>query len=375
MSDLKETIVIVGAGAIGRGYLPWTFEDNRYNLILVDQNVELIRKLKEQGYFTSYMTMKGKGLVGKKFMVDQAYTIDEFQTVQCPDPVTCYMAVGPRNVVLASKVLKRFTCPIVLLENDDKTVELVRVAVGRENVFFAIPDVIASNTASLENLQKDPLALHTEDGEMFVDARAKAVAGRIIYCDELELKNQWAAKLYLHNTPHCIAAYLGSLLEQKYVHDPMGVPKARKIVEGAMNEMLRALKLTWDIPHDFLDWYAAKELDRFSNRELCDPISRVAREPFRKLELNGRLVGAALMCLKLGYVPINLLLGITAALLYKNESDQDNHIAFAIKYLSPAIVLSYLLKLRKGEVLEELLSSNFVTLVDQLEEVMRCKPC
>ena len=65
--------------------------------------------------------------------------------------------------------------------------------------------------------------------------------------------------------------------------------KIKDIVENAMIEVKLMLKNKYNIEEDFLDYYANKELQRFSNNLLCDPISRVAREPFRKLAKNERL--------------------------------------------------------------------------------------
>ena len=33
-----DDVLIIGAGAIGRGYLPWVFPEGKYNLTFVDQN-------------------------------------------------------------------------------------------------------------------------------------------------------------------------------------------------------------------------------------------------------------------------------------------------------------------------------------------------
>jgi len=368
----KELIIIIGAGAIGRGYLPWIFPDGKYDLVFVDHDKKLVDTMNTQGGYHSYMS-KEEGLEEKYFSVKEAVLITDFDYTNYTNINTIYVAVGPRNVPAIASKVKGVKAPIVLLENDDKTVPLLQGLIGQDNVYFAIPDVITSNTASEANLKNDKLAVHTENGVFFVDERAKAAIGDINYCSELELKNQWTAKLFLHNTPHCIAAYLGSLRGTIYVHDPMHHEKSRKVIDGAMNEMLKTLKLKWDIPHQFLDWYAEKELSRFANENLCDPVSRVAREPFRKLSLDGRLVGAALMCLEVGFIPYNILLGIVAALLYQNKQDPDNHIIFVMENINPKIILSYLIKLRDGEVLESLLEKNFKTLVSKLDQIVEEK--
>jgi len=281
------------------------------------------------------------------------------------------MCVGPRNCAAAAARLAGVDCSVVLCENDPETVDIVKDVTGYDRVYFAIPDVITSNTASPEHLTKDPLAIHTEDGVLYVDKRATCIDPDVRYCDPDELRKQWTAKLYLHNTPHCIAAYLGALVKAQYLHEAMQHSQASAIVNGAMNEMLMALKLKWDIPHDFLDWYAGKELQRFSNTLLYDPISRVAREPLRKLELGGRLIGAAQMCLALGFVPQNILKGIVSALLFASDTDNDRHLAFVRKSLSPQMLLTYIVGLREGEVLESVLEEWYPKIAHELEQLAK----
>lgn len=61
----------------------------------------------------------------------------------------------------------------------------------------------------------------------------------------------------------------------------------------------------------------AEALDRYSDAELADPITRVAREPLRKLAPDDRLLGPVqLMRRHLGRMPAHFALGVAAALLY-----------------------------------------------------------
>jgi len=353
-----EKIVIIGAGAIGRGFLPWCFKLNQYELVFVDNNRFIIEQMKKNKGYTTYMAIDGV-LVEKFISVSKVFHIDEFDLSLVENVNSIYMAVGPRNIVKAAKGLKNVSCPIILCENDDATVITLQKALNYDRIYFAIPDVITSNSASDENLLKDTLAIHTENGELFVDNRATGTEGTIRYVSEVELKKQWAAKLFLHNTPHCVAAYLGALLGLKYLHEPMKIQTTREIVVGSMNEMLTALKATWKIPHEFLEWYAEKELSRFSNELLMDPISRVAREPFRKLELDGRLIGASQMCFRYGFVPNNIVKGIVAAILFENEKDNDSNIILLRSHLPINVFLTYVIGLRQGEVLEEILTNDY----------------
>ena len=75
-----------------------------------------------------------------------------------------------------------------------------------------------------------------------------------------------------------------------------------------MFEMNQTITKLYNLDEDFTNWYSEKELQRFANKLLHDPISRVAREPFRKLGLNDRLIGAAQLSLSVGVLPKNLII-------------------------------------------------------------------
>ncbi len=350
-------VIILGAGAIGRGYLPWVFShegSEGYQYIFIDSNPQIINQMNQLGTYDTYR-VKNHVLEKKTVPIHRAYLPCDFKVSSHPDVVAVFMNVGPRNVVSAARLVESLDCPIILSENDPATVETVKSSTRLKKVYFAVPDVITSNSAPQYLLDKDPLSVITEDGTMFIDSQVGDLLGEYQACSEKELKQQWTAKLYLHNTPHCVAAYLGSLAKVTYVHEAMAIPEIKKIVSGCMGEMLNSLKLKWDISHSFLDWYAEKELVRFSNELLFDPISRVAREPIRKLESDGRLLGAAQICMSLGFIPENILLGIGSALLFDESNDADYHIVFMRQVLSPSSLFSHVLGLRKGEALERVL--------------------
>lgn len=361
-------IIIIGAGAIGRGYLPWILAPGQYDYIFIDTNEKLITQMaKAQGY-TTYR-VQGDSLEKIAVKVHKAYLPQQFDSKIHKNAIAAFVNVGPRNVVDAAKILENLNCPVILSENDPGTVDLVKSSTRLKSVYFAVPDVITSNTAPPHLLKLDPLSVISENGVMFIDQEVKGLKGEYQACTPQELQRQWTAKLYLHNTPHCVAAYLGALVGNTYVHEAMQNSEIKTIVSGAMTEMLNSLKLNWDIPHRFLDWYADKELKRFSNALLYDPISRVAREPLRKLDLQGRLIGAAEICLSLGFIPEHILLGITAALLFNNENDADRHLAFMRRALSSTTFLTHVLSLRKGEALECVLSERLERMMSQLKNI------
>jgi hypothetical protein len=355
---------VIGAGAIGRGFLPWCFRDSSFTF--VDVNSAIVDSMREKHHYRTYRARNGR-LESIDVAVTAAHTPGSFPKYEPRAWVAAFVNVGPRHAATAASVLADYEGPIVLCENDPATVILVRNAIGRDRVYFAVPDVITSSTAPPELLELDSLSVVTEDGVLFVDESVGTLPGVYEALTAKELLNvQWAAKLFLHNTPHCVAAYLGALAGVRYLHEAMAVPQIDAIVSGAMTEMLNSLKLRWEIPHSFLEWYSEKELARFRNNLLCDPIERVAREPLRKLETDGRLIGAAQVCLASGFIPHNLLAGIAGALLFSNDLDADRHLGFMRKALTPGTFISHILALRPGEALEIILREQLPLILPKL---------
>ena len=70
--------------------------------------------------------------------------------------------------------------------------------------------------------------------------------------------------------------------------------------------------------------YIEKILKRFKNPYLKDEVKRVGREPLRKLGFNDRLIKPLRGTLEYGLENDNLVYGIAAALMYKNEEDTQS---------------------------------------------------
>ena len=318
--------LIFGAGAIGRGFLPWCLPDNS-SITFFDLNYDLIKSLDNQGYYHSFLSSQES--LNKKLVKGYFYSdLNEIDTKLDTFDI-CFIAVGPRNVEKLPNLIKKINCPIFSLENDSHTVFRIREKFSISNVYFGVPDVIASCTASPDSLEIDKNSLHTEDGVLYLESdgykylKAKLCRTRSANKDVIE--KEWDAKLYLHNTPHCIAAYLGAEFGCEYLHESMHIPFISKTINGVIEEMLMALRKSKKHNYDFLRSYAEKEIERFSDSLLYDPIYRVARHPLRKLrpKPNGRLLGALEMCLLEGVNCPNLLRGIASALSYNDVRDDD----------------------------------------------------
>jgi hypothetical protein len=300
--------LIVGGGAIGRGFIPWVLDE--FEIDIFDQSTDLVKGVIDRGGFYSFMS-DGETLT-EKWIKPRCIT-SNFAKLQGCEYDIVFIAVGPRNVSLLPVGIKD-----------------IRRAYELDLVYFGVPDVITSSSASPSNLMRDPYAIHTENGVLYLqrptdlDPVLESLLPQVHWLPLESLNQEWDAKLYIHNTPHCIAAYLGQMAGCTYLHEAMSKPAIHRIVDGVIDELVCALKLITPYDHHFIESYALKEMRRFSNSLLFDPVSRVAREPLRKLHPSGRLMGALRMLLSVGVNPTYLMAGIAAALCYSDINDRDN---------------------------------------------------
>ena len=193
----KRQLLIFGAGAIGRGYIPWVFEPEKYEYRYVEANPCLRKSLQERREFTSYMTTDGEYRSRVIHIQDCVAPGEEKSWLATADAVIT--AVGPRNFSQLRSVLTGTNIPVLCCENDSSLPEQMRKWTGNQNVVFAIPDVITSSTANAKQLAEDPLAIVTENGQCFIDSAVNLhLPGNCHYVDKNELALQWLAKLYIH---------------------------------------------------------------------------------------------------------------------------------------------------------------------------------
>jgi mannitol-1-phosphate 5-dehydrogenase len=132
-------------------------------------------------------------------------------------------------------------------------------------------------------------------------------------------------KLYVFSTGHAICAYLGRLRGHSTIADAAADPSLRPLIAGSMLEARKALLAEHPSLGTDLHGRVAEALARFGDRELADPIVRVAREPIRKLAPGDRLLGPAeLIERSTGRIPKYLALAVAAALLYRDDDDEQS---------------------------------------------------
>lgn len=131
-------------------------------------------------------------------------------------------------------------------------------------------------------------------------------------------------KLFTLNTGHCITAYLGKLRGHETIKDAIEDPEIYALVHEAMTQSGAGLVKKHSFDPEAHAHYIDKIIGRFKNPYLQDDVTRVGREPLRKLSATDRLVKPMMTALGYGLPVDKLILGIGAALHYDNPEDQQS---------------------------------------------------
>ena len=131
-------------------------------------------------------------------------------------------------------------------------------------------------------------------------------------------------KLFTLNTGHAITAYLGCMKGLRTIDESIADEQIYAIVKAAMQESGLGLVAKHSFDKEAHFKYIEKIISRFKNPYLKDDVTRVGREPLRKLSATDRLINPTLTAQKAGVETPNLLLGIGAALHYSNAEDAQS---------------------------------------------------
>ena len=149
-----------------------------------------------------------------------------------------------------------------------------------------------------------------------------------------------AQKLYLHNLAHACLAYGGVLRGYDNIPEAMtDVALVGRCIQ-ATNAVATALGRRYGGDAEANSLAIIEDLlKRFRNRALADPVRRVARDPWRKLAADDRLVGAARLCCDQGVAFGPIADAIADACSYLPTSDEPGATAWLA--LSPLSRLAH----------------------------------
>jgi len=347
------TIVIWGAGKIGRGFIADLFNRAGYGLHFIDANIELVNQLKEKGRYTilNYRSETDREEVEiKRFGV--YHTSEKKKIINLMAEISlASIAVHPSalqevsrslSLIIKERVARRMDKPldIIICANVLHPASIIKEKISqhlnsKEWEYFeknvGLVDSLVIRTApepAPEMKEKEPLVVLT-NGYPYLPVDKKAFRGKIpdVYGIKpvKDIEAQEVRKLYTYNMVHALLAYIGKQKGYEYIFECLSDPAIRKIAESALKEISLALEAEYGFTHmDMTEWNNDL-MKNMANPILKDRLDRVGADPIRKLKRNDRLVGPALLCLKHGIKPQSISRAIATAFKFQSAND------FAVK--------------------------------------------
>ncbi len=337
------TAVHFGAGNIGRGFIGLLLHEAGHDLVFVDVNAPLIAAIRNaEQYRVIEIGPGGREHVVTGFTaIDSAADRDAaVAAVASADIATT--AVGPTVLrfiapVIADALRARAAGapPLVVMacENALQATDLLRAEIATQ--LADAPEVLGravfANTAVDRivptadpadglDVRVEPFCEWAIESGPFGDAVPRIPGAHFVD----DLAPYIERKLFTVNTGHATCAYLGRAAGHEFVHEAIADPAVRAGVVSALEETSRLLVLRHGFDEAVQSSYRATALDRFANAALADPVTRVGRQPLRKLSRHERFIEPAAALAEAGIEPVGLLAAIGAALCFRADDDPES---------------------------------------------------
>lgn len=344
-NQYNKKAVHFGAGKIGRGFIAELLHDSGYEVIfgdVVDELVDLVNKEHEYPLFLIDHNYEEK-IINHVVAYSNIKNPEKLIEAMCEAEIitTSVMATNlPKVAPLITEGLKKrleqnqnkaivMACENAMMGTDILKKAMIETNILSEEELDSI--AVFPNTAvdrmvfcGIHNGKEgievgDAYELVIEKNKL-IDPNYEPIKGAE-YVDDLMMYLQ--RKIYIINCGHAIAGYYGQALKgyeivQDSLRDPELIPQIRE----AMLESASALEKKYGFTHESLvDYMETMMVKRFTTPGVVDPISRVSREPIRKIAPNDRIMGPANNCEEYGLDNTYLLKGVACALKFKSDGD------------------------------------------------------
>lgn len=333
-----------GAGNIGRGFIGAVLSEAGYHVVFADVNELVVNKINEDGKYTvAIMDTECTEQVITNISAVDSRSPELAKEIAQAQVVTTAVGLGilPRIAgALAAGIAERQAqgitdyLNVIACENglraSSQLKEHVYSHLSDEQKAYA-DEYVAFPDCSVDRIvppikSENPIDVVVEKFYEWNVERA-SIKGEL-KMEGMNLADNLIAyierKLFTLNTGHAITAYLGNLKGLKTIADSIADEEIYTIVKAAMQESGEGLVAKYGFDHDAHFAYIDKIIGRFRNPHLQDDVTRVGREPLRKLSANDRLIKPTMTAIEHGFATPNLVLGIGAALHYNNPEDPQS---------------------------------------------------
>lgn len=341
--------VILGAGRIGRGFVTQLLTLNNVDITYFDASDAMVEQMNQIGHYTIHVL----GHSDLDLEVDhvKAYpTSDIDQLAACwKESDFIFTACGGKNMPSVGKTIGQafkklvtiggvhlsniITCenwidPAKDLEEailsclDEKEAKLFKENVGVGESVILCTGTGAPDPSKVIN----PIDTWVQNFK-YLPIDKDAIKTEIPNWEYIEFVDNFGhlltQKLYTNNTSCGSVAYLGHLKGLTYMAEAANDVEIEPIMDEIYNEINQALIQGMGIDAESQYAFSKRAKAKYTDRDIVDKLTRIARDPLRKLRPEDRLIGPSKIALSIGVKPTAIALATAAALFY-DESDDES---------------------------------------------------
>lgn len=357
-----RTLVVWGAGRIGRGFVADIFRDPAWRIAFVDVDRALVEALRTrgaysivkatsegvqvtrvQGGFTALHTSEREAL---ERLFDEDMPLVDI-AVHAPALPEVADALAP---LIALRARSRpdssldFMMNVNMARPDEAFCALLgarlnsdppaREYLARRVGFTGIAAMCISPPTPEALKADDPLAL-VNNGWPEQAIGKRALKGENPSLPRLRLSESVSAeevrKLYTLNLLHAAASYLGLPMGLTTSLEAVAHPGLRPLLLAALDESIFGLTAEYGFDPAEMDSLKWRVVSLLENPHIVDQLERLGADSLRKLSESDRLVGAARLCLKHGGRPEAIARAICAGFFYEHDDAGTRAVRRAVR--------------------------------------------
>lgn len=337
-----------GAGSIGRGFIGDLLNDSGYEITFLDVDDGIVNQINETQSYSLYLIDHSleKRVVDKVHAINSAKHENEaVAALRDADIITTSVLGG--NLKNIAPVLQKGLAARLEAHRPRVNILACENVVGNSKILRKkildlsdneLTEEQLDQTAAFPDTEVDRLVLKSvRDGKMGIDIgdayelviqrngladpKLQPIRGAF-YTDDIQ--KYFERKLYIINTGHAWAGYIGHIYGYTIIQDVFNDPEIMPGIRGTMQETAALIHAKYGFTMDELKNYIDFAINRFMTPGVRDTIVRVSRDPIRKLQNNERMVGPALQLEERGLDNSLLIRGIAAALLFDIPEDRES---------------------------------------------------
>jgi mannitol-1-phosphate 5-dehydrogenase len=348
----NKSILIFGAGKIGRSFIGQLFSQSGYRVIFIDNNQRVINELNQ--HKTYKVVIKGKdektikisnviGILAKNYesIINAIANCDIMATSVGENAFRKIIPLIAQGIEKRRIIQPNFPIDIILAENIRNADEIMRNGLKLYlpksfpiNSYIglietSIGKMVPIMSKEVEN--KDALLVYAESYNTLILGKSgfKNPIPNVKGLSPKENIKAWVdRKAFIHNLGHVAAAYFGfyKFPGRKYIFEVLDDDEVYTFTRAVMKQSAKALIKEYPAEFTFVDLVTHIDdlISRFRNQELGDTVFRVGRDLRRKLSKDDRVIGAVRLASK-HHLPYHLIIKVLAYGFFFSAENESGH--------------------------------------------------